>query len=74
MEDVGLAVRDEDHVELIKRLVDESDIVLLDGSVLGARVGKLGEGGEQSFDSRSGHLTELSREDSLPSAGTDRGG
>lgn len=50
LEDVGLLVGDEDHVQLVQGLVDESDIVLLDNGVLGARVGGLGERGEESFD------------------------
>lgn len=72
LEDIGLAVGNEDHVELVERLVYEADIVLFDGSVLGSTVGKLGEGGEESFDSRPGHLAELSREDSFAPAGANR--
>lgn len=72
LEDVGLAVCDEDHVELIERLVDESDVILLDSRMLGAAVCKLGEGGEKGFDARPGHLTELSRKDSFAPAGADR--
>lgn len=43
MEDVGLAVGDEDDVQLVEGLVDEADIVLFDGGVLGTAVGKLGK-------------------------------
>lgn len=50
LQDVGLLVRDEDHVELVQRLVHEADIVLLDGSVLGARIGELGERGKEALD------------------------
>lgn len=39
LEDVGLLVRDEDHVELVKGLVDKSDVVLLDRGMLGSAVG-----------------------------------
>lgn len=72
MEDVGLAVGDEDHVELIEGLVDESDIVLLDRRMLGPAVCELREGGEKRFDARPGHLAELSRKDSFAPAGADR--
>jgi hypothetical protein len=46
-----LAVGDENHVELVERLVNESDIVLLDGGVLGAAVGLLGERRQESLNS-----------------------
>lgn len=72
LEDVGLAVRDEDHVEFVKGLVDEANIVLFDGGMLCARISQLGEGCQKSFDSRSGHLAKLPREDSFPPAGADR--
>lgn len=72
LEDVGLTVGDEHHVKLVEGLVDEADIVLLDGGVLGAAVGELGERGEEGFYARSWHLSELSREDSFPSAGANR--
>lgn len=39
LEDVGLLVRDEDHVELVKGLVDKSDVVLFDRGMLGSAVG-----------------------------------
>ena len=71
LQDVGLAVGNEHHVELIQGLVDEADVVLLHGGVLGARVGQLGEGSQESLNSRPGHLAELSREDSLAPAGAD---
>jgi hypothetical protein len=74
LQDIGLAIRDEDHVELVKGLVDEADIILLDGGVLGAAVGELGERCQQSLDSRSGHLAELPRKDSFTAASADGGG
>lgn len=43
LEDVGLAVGDEHHVELVERLVNESHIVLLDDRVLCAAVCEFGE-------------------------------
>lgn len=73
LEDVGLLVGDEDHVELVQGLVDKADIVLLDGRVLGAALGELRERGEESFDSGSGHLSKLPGEDSFPASGADRG-
>lgn len=51
LQNVGLAVGDENHVELVERLVNESDIVLLDGGVLGAAVGLLGERRQESLNS-----------------------
>lgn len=72
MEDVGLAVRYEDHVELIEGLVDESDVVLLDRRMLGPTVCELREGSQKGFDARPGHLAELSRKDSFAPAGADR--
>ena len=70
-QDVGLAVGNKHHVQLIKGLVDEADVVLLHRRVLGARVGQLGERSQESLNSRPGHLAELSREDSLAPAGAD---
>lgn len=72
LEDVGLAVGNEDHVELVEGLVYETDIVLLNGGMLGAAVGKLGERSQQSLYARSWHLPELSGEDSFPSSGANR--
>lgn len=72
LEDVGLAIGDEDHVQLIQRLVDKADVVLFDGRMLRATVCKLGEGGKEGFDARPGHLAELSRKDSFASTGADR--
>lgn len=72
LEDVGLAVGDEDDVQFVQWLVYEADVVLFDGGVLGSRVRKLGERGQQCLNSRPGNLSELAREDSLPPAGTYR--
>lgn len=44
LENVGLAVGDEDNVELVKWLIDESNIVFLDNRVLRTAVGELGKG------------------------------
>lgn len=73
MQNVGLSVGDEHHVELVERLVDESNIVLLDDCVLSAAVCQLGERRKESLDTRSGHLSKLSREDSFPASGADGG-
>lgn len=43
LQDVGLAVGDEDHVQLVEGLVDEANIVLLDGGMLCARIGQFRE-------------------------------
>lgn len=72
LENVGLAVGDEHHVELVERLVDEAHIVLLDDRMLSAAVGELRERGEESFDSRSWHLPKLTGQDSFPSSGAYR--
>jgi hypothetical protein len=45
LEDVGLSVCDEHDVEFVQRLIDEADVVLLDGGVLGAGIRKFREGG-----------------------------
>lgn len=63
-----MAVCDQNHVELVKGLVDVADVVLLDGGMLGPGVGKLGEGGQKGFDARALHLAELAREDGLAAA------
>lgn len=72
LQDVGLAVGDEHHVELVKGLVDESDVVLLDRRVLGAAVCQLGERCKESLDPGPRHLAKLPREDSFTAAGADR--
>lgn len=43
LEDIGLAVGDQDDVQFIQRLVHEAHVVLLHGSVLGSRVREFGE-------------------------------
>lgn len=72
LENVGLTVGDEHHVELVEGLVNETDVVLLDGRMLSTAVGMLGERGKERFYARSWHLTELPREDSFPSTGANR--
>lgn len=72
LEDVGLAVGDKHHVELVEGLVDESHIVLLNRGVLRAAVRELGEGCEERLYSGSWHVTELPREDSFTSTSANR--
>ena len=71
LEDVGLAIRNENHVEFVKRLVHKTDIVLLNGCMLGTRVCQLWERRKKCFDSRPLHLTKLSGEDSFSTPGAD---
>ena len=71
LQDVALAVGDEDDVEFVEGLVDEADVVLLDGGVLGGGVGELGERGQEGFDAGSLHLAELAGEDGFAGAGGD---
>lgn len=66
LKDVRLAVGDQDHVELVQRLVNEADIVLLDRSVLRSGVCELGKGCQESLNSRPLHLTELPGENGFP--------
>jgi hypothetical protein len=68
LENVRLAVGDENNVQLIQWLVYESHVVLLNGGVLGLRIGKLGERSKESFNARPGNLAELAREDCFASA------
>jgi hypothetical protein len=63
LEDIGSLVGDNEDVEVLEGLVDEPDVVGLDGGVLGAGGDELGEGGEEAFDSRFRHLDELTRDD-----------
>jgi hypothetical protein len=43
LEDIGLAVRDQDHIEFVEGLVDKSNVVLLHGRMLGTAVGQFWE-------------------------------
>lgn len=72
LQNVGLEVGDENHVELVEGLVDKADIVLLDRRVLGTGVGELGKGGEECFDAGPGHLAEQARKHGLAATGADR--
>lgn len=71
LEDVGLLVGDEHHVQLVQGLVDEADIVLLDRRVLGARVGGLGKRGKEGFDAGALDVVESPGNDGLAAAGAD---
>lgn len=71
LEDVGLAVGNEDYVQFVERLVDEANVVLFDCGVLSATIRELWEGGQEGFDTGPRHLAELSRENSFAPAGAD---
>ena len=71
LENVGLLVGDEHHVELVQGLVDKSDIVLLDSGVLRSGVCSLGEGGEEGLNARALHIVERSGKDGLAAARAD---
>ena len=71
LEDVGLLVGDEHHVQLVQRLVDEADVVLLDRRVLRARVRRLREGCQKGFETRPLDVVEGPREDGLAPASAD---
>lgn len=43
LQDIALSVGDEDHVKLIEGLINEANVVLLDGGMLGPRIGELRE-------------------------------
>lgn len=58
LEDIGLFIGDENHVELIQGLVHEANIVLFDRGVLGAAVSELGKGEQQGLEPRSSHFVE----------------
>jgi len=70
LEDIRLEVGDEHHEQLVERLIDVAHIVLLDRGMLRSSVGELWEGGEERFDARTLHLSELAREHGFPAAGT----
>lgn len=72
LENVGLLIGDEHHVQFVQGLVNESDIVLFDCRVLCARVGGLGERCEEGFDARPLDVVECAGEDGLAAPGADR--
>lgn len=72
LKDIRLTVGDQDNVQLIQWLIDEADVVLFNGGVLGPRICKLGKGGKKSLNARPGDFTELTREDRFASASTYR--
>jgi hypothetical protein len=74
LEDVGLLVGDKHHVQLVQRLVNEADIVLLDGGMLGTGAGSLGERCEQSLDARPLDVVECPRKDGLAATRANGGG
>jgi len=70
LQDIRLAIRDEDHVQLVQRLIDEANVVLLDSRVLRPRIGQLWERSQQSLNPGSLHLSKLPRKDSLAASRT----
>ena len=50
LQNVGLQVGDQDHVEFVEGLVYVAHIVLFARRVLGSAIGELGEGCEEGFD------------------------
>lgn len=74
LKNVGLLVCDQDNVELVQRLINESHVVLLDSSMLGAGICQFWERCEQCLDPRTRDLTELARENGFPAARTYRSG
>jgi len=72
LEDVGLFVGNEDHVELVQWLVDKANIVLFDRGMLGTTVGELGKGEKEGLESRTAHLVERPGQDGLAASGADR--
>lgn len=63
LQDVGLLVGDEDDKKLLQWLVNISNMIGLDSSVLLSRAGQLGERGNQPLDSSASHLPELTRDE-----------
>jgi hypothetical protein len=43
LENIGLAIGDQDNIQFVQWLVHEADVVLLDSGVLGSGIRKLGE-------------------------------
>lgn len=73
LKNVGLEVGDQDHVELVQRLVDEADVVLLNGGVLRAAVGQLRERRQEGLDAGPGHLAKQPREHGFAAPSADGG-
>lgn len=73
LKNVGLAVGDEDNVELIQWLVHKAHIVLFDSGVLGTGIREFGERCEEGLNSGASNLPELARKDGLSSTSAYRG-
>ena len=71
LKDVGLLVGNKHHVQLVQRLVDKADVVLLDRRMLRARVCRLREGCQEGFETRPLDVVEGPREDGLAPASAD---
>ena len=71
LEDVGLSVGDENHVQFVERLVNKADIILLYGCMLSSSVCQLRERRQEGLNSRPLHLSELPGHDCFTPAGAD---
>lgn len=72
LQDVAVLGGDEDHVELLQRLVHVAHAVGLHEGVLLARVHQFGERREQTLDTRPGHFHKLPGDDGLSGLGAHR--
>ena len=61
LEDIRGLVRNQEDVQFLQRLVDISNFSGFDGRVLGVRRDKFWERGQEGFDPRSRHVSELAR-------------
>ena len=71
LQNVRLLVGNEHHVQLVERLVDEANVVLLDCRVLRPRVRRLGERCQQRLDARPLDVVESPCKDGLAATGAD---
>ena len=67
LHDIARLVGNEQHVELLKRLVDESYIWGLYGGMLRVDRDEFGKGSEESIDARPWHGSELARQEGYAS-------
>lgn len=68
LEDIAPLVGDKEHIELFERLVYETDIVCLHGSMLRVDGNELWERSEETVDARSGDGPELAGQEGWLSA------
>lgn len=72
LQDVAVLGGDEDHVELLQRLVHVADAVGFYEGVLLARVHQFRERRQEALDTRPGHFHKLPGHDGLPGLGAHR--